>query len=126
MRTTPPQYVPGMQTHLGPNAKKVLLSVAHGGSAPEVGDADAALWLKGYSTESRLLRWVACSDFVDLHRQFIEEGIILASTTSHCSLHFDGFMVHRNVQSECTTTDFVHQLDNGAWKGPLGSGYLSL
>ena len=39
------------------------------------------------------------------------EGIILASTTSHCSLHFDGSMVHRNVQPECTTTDFVHQLE---------------
>ena len=62
-----------MQTHLGPNSKKVLLSVAHGGSVPEVGDADAALWLKGFSMESRLLRWVACSDFVDLHRQFTEE-----------------------------------------------------
>ena len=59
-----------MQTH----AKKGLLSVAHGGSVPEVGDADAALWLKGFSTESRLLRWVACSDFGDLHRQFMEEG----------------------------------------------------
>ena len=126
-----------MQTHLGANAKNVLLSVAHGGSVPEVGDADAAIWLKGFSTESRLLRWVACSDFVDLHRQFMEEGrnwpenstfanwwqtledrvlrcvegIILASTTSHCSLHFHGFMVHRNVQPECTTTDFVHQLE---------------
>ena len=103
-----------MQTHLCANAKKVLLSVAHGGGVPEVGDADAALWLKGFSTESRLLRWVACSDFVDLQRQFMEEGrnwpenstfaywwqtledrvlrcvegIILASTMSHCSLHF--------------------------------------
>ena len=37
--------------------------------------------------------------------------MILASTTSHCSLNFDGFMVHRNVQPECTTTDFVHQLE---------------
>ena len=77
--------------------------------------------------ESRLLR---CSDFIDLHKQFMEEnkgwpenstfaywwqtledrflrrieGVICASTTSLCSLHFDGFMIHKNVQ------DFLHQL----------------
>ena len=39
------------------------------------------------------------------------EGVICASTTSHCSLYFDGFMIHRNVQPDCTTADFLHQLE---------------
>ena len=39
------------------------------------------------------------------------EGVICASTTCHCSLHFDGFMIHRIAQPDCTTADFLHQLE---------------
>ena len=84
--------------------------------------------------ESRLLRWIACSDFVDLHTQFIDESKawpenstfaywwqtledwvlcciqVRASTTSHVSLHFDGFMVDRNLQPDCSTPDFLDRL----------------
>ena len=87
--------------------------------------------------ESRLLRWVACSDFLVLHKQFIDENrgwpenstfaywwqtledrvlrcvedVVFASTSNHLSLHFDGFMVHRDNQLECTTADFLNLLD---------------
>ena len=57
-----------MQAHLGPSAKRVILSVAHGGTVPEIDDADTAQWLTGLSMEPRLLRWVACSDFIDMHK----------------------------------------------------------
>ena len=63
-----------MQAHLGVGAKRVIMSVAHGGAVPEVNDEDTHQWLKGLSEESRLLRWIACSDFVDLHTQFIDES----------------------------------------------------
>ena len=63
-----------MQGNLGPSAKRVILSVAHGSTVPQNDDVDTARWLKSLSVESRLLRWVACSDFIDLHKQFTEEN----------------------------------------------------
>ena len=70
--------------------------------------------------ESRMLRWIACSDFGLLHDRLIEakpenstsahlwqttedrvllcvEEVARASTSSDLSCHFDGFMVHRDV-----------------------------
>ena len=55
-----------MQAQIGVMAKRVILSVPHGSAIPEVDDVETTLWLKGLSVESRLLRWAACSDFVDL------------------------------------------------------------
>ena len=131
MRRTPPAFVPGCRL------RSVLMSRKLFCTAPDFRDMDTAQWLKGFSTESRLLRWVACSDFLDLHKQFIEEARnwpenstfaywwqtledrvlrciedkILASTTSHCSLHFDGFMVHRNVTPVCSLDEFRCHLE---------------
>ena len=62
------------QANFGPSAKRVILSVAHGCTVPEVDDVDTTRWPKVLSVESRLLRWVACSRFVDLHNQFIGEN----------------------------------------------------
>ena len=135
------EHTPGvreqMQAQFGVRAKRVILSVAHGGAIPEVDDVETSRWLKGLSLESRLLRWVACSDFLVLHKQFIDENrswpenstsaywwqtledrvlrcvedVVFASTSSHLSLHFDGFMVHRDNQLECTTAEFLNLLD---------------
>ena len=63
-----------MQAQIGVSAKRVILPVAHAGAIPEVDDVETTRWLKGLSMESRLLRWVACSDFLDLHKQFIDEN----------------------------------------------------
>ena len=112
-----------LQGFLGAKTKAVILGVAHGGALPDVEDAESARWLKALSMESRLLRWIACSDFGLLHDRFIEtkkpwpanstfarwwqttedrvllcaEEVAPASTSSHLSCHFDGFMVHRDV-----------------------------
>ena len=126
-----------MQAQIGVSAKRVIFSVAHGGAIPEVDDVETTRWLKGSSTASRLLRWVACSDFLDLHKQFIDENrswpenstfaywwqtpedrvlrcvedVVFASNTSHLSLHIDGFIVHRDNQLECTKADFLNLSD---------------
>ena len=63
-----------MQANLGPSAKRVILSVAHGCTVPQIDDVDTARWFKRLSMESRLLRWVACSDFIDLHKQLVHGG----------------------------------------------------
>ena len=39
------------------------------------------------------------------------EDVVCASTTSHSSLHFDGFMVQWNVLPECTAADFLKLLE---------------
>ena len=85
--------------------------------------------------ESRLLRWIACSDFGLLHDRFIEEKpwhenstfaywwqttedrvllwaeeVARASTSSHLSCHFDGFMVHRDVPPVSSSQQFLDDL----------------
>ena len=110
-----------MQAQIGVSAKRVILSVAHGSAIPEVDDVETTRWLKGLTVESRLLRWVQTvpenSTFAywwqTLEDRVLRcvEVVVFASTSSHLSFHFDGFMVHRDNQLECTTADFLNLLD---------------
>ena len=112
-----------LQGFLGAKTKAVTLGVAHGGAVPDTEHAESARWLNALSVESRLLRWIACSDFGLLPDRFIEakkpwpknstfaywwqtiedrvllcvEEVARASTSSHLSCHFGGFMVHRDA-----------------------------
>ena len=96
----------------------------------------SARWSRALSMESRLLRWVACSDFNLLHDQFIEakepwlenstfafwwqtiedrallcvEEVARARTSSHLLCHFDGFMVHRDVPPVTSPQQFLDDL----------------
>ena len=82
------------------------------------------------------MRWIACSDFGLLHDRFIEakkywpenptfahqwqtiedtallsvEEVARASTSSHLSCHFDGFMVHRDVPLVTSSQQFLDDL----------------
>ena len=73
-------------------------------------------FIYGLSMESRLRRWVTCSDFVDLHAQFVEDNNALAedearaSTSSQLLLHFTALVVRRNLQPECCPADSLHRL----------------
>ena len=86
------------------------------GAVPDIEHAESARWLRALSRESRLLRWIACSNFGLFYDQFtetkkpwpenstfacwwqtIEDRVLLcveevarASTSSHLSCHFDG------------------------------------
>ena len=61
-----------LQGFLGAKTKAVIPGVAHGGAVPNVGHAESARWLRALSRESRLLRWIACSNFGLLYDQFTE------------------------------------------------------
>ena len=61
-----------LQGFLGAKTKAVILGVAHGGAVSDIGHAESARWLRALSRESRLLRWIACSNFGLLYDQFIE------------------------------------------------------
>ena len=61
-----------LQGVLGAKTKAVIPGVANGGAAPDTEHAESARWLRALSMESRLLRWIACSDFGLLHDRFIE------------------------------------------------------
>ena len=61
-----------LQGFLGAKTKAVILGVAHGGAVPDTEHAESARWLRALSVESRLLRWIACSDFGLLHDRLIE------------------------------------------------------
>ena len=63
-----------LERHVGHDVKKVIFSVAHGASVPEFAHEDEREWLNSLSREARLLRWVACSDFLELHKQFLHGG----------------------------------------------------
>ena len=102
----------------------------------DVGDEDTGLWLKVLSTGSRLLRWVASSDLHLFHDKIIEakklwpenstlacwwqtiedrvllcvEEVAWTSTSTHLSLHFEGFMVHRDVPPVTSTRKFIRNL----------------
>ena len=112
-----------LQGFLGAKTKAVILGVTHRGAVPDIEHAESARWLRALSMESRLLRWIACSDFGLLHDRLIEakkpwpenstfaywwqtidirvllcvEEVARASTSNHLSCHFDGFMVHKDV-----------------------------
>ena len=104
-------------------AKSLLLAVAHGGTPPETGDDALDNWLQQLSNDARFLRWLAASQFPDLHMAMIEKGkdwpenSVFAyfwqtiedrvlchmerltqevATPNHMSLHFDGMMVQGN------------------------------
>ena len=51
---------------------RVIPGVAHWGAVPDVGYAESARWLRALSVESRLLRWIACSDLGLLYDRFTE------------------------------------------------------
>ena len=57
---------------LNAETKAVILGVAHVGAVSDVEHTESARWLRALSMESRLLRWVACSDYGLLHDRFIE------------------------------------------------------
>ena len=104
--------------------KVVIPGVAHEGAVPDIEHAESARGLRALSTESRLLRWIACSNFGLLHDQVteskklwpensasaywwqtIDDRVLLcvgevawASISSHLSCHFDGFKVHRDAR----------------------------
>ena len=61
-----------LQGFLGANTKAVILGVAHGSAVPDIEHAESARWLRALPTESRLLRWIGCSDFGLLPDRFIE------------------------------------------------------
>ena len=48
--------------HLGAKTKAVILGVAHGCADLDIGHAESACWLRALSMDSRLLRWIACSN----------------------------------------------------------------
>ena len=52
-----------LQGFLGAKTKAVILNVAHVVAVPDTEHAESARWLMALSMESRLLRWIACSDF---------------------------------------------------------------
>ena len=123
-----------LQGFLG--AKAVILGVAHASAVRDIEHAESARWLRALSMESRLLRWIACSDFGLFHDWFIEskkpwpenstfacwwqtiedrvllcvEEVARASTSSHLSCHFDGFMVHRDVPPVTSSQQFLDDL----------------
>ena len=125
-----------LQGFLGAKTKAVILGVARGGAVPDIQHAESARWLRALSMESRLLRWIACSDLGLLHDRFIEakkpwpenstfacwwqaiedrellcvEEVARASTSSHLSCHFDGFMVHRDVPPVTSSQQFLDDL----------------
>ena len=61
-----------LQGFLSAKTKAVIHGVAHGGAVPGVEHAESARWFRALSTESNLLRWIACSDFHLLHDRFID------------------------------------------------------
>ena len=61
-----------LQGFLGAKTKGVIPGVAHRGAVPDIEHTESARWLRALSMESRLLRWIACSDFGLLHDRFIE------------------------------------------------------
>ena len=125
-----------LQGFLGAKTKGVIPGVAHRGAVPDIEHAESARWLRALSMESRLLRWIACSDFGLLHDWFIEakkpwtdhstfahkwqtiedrellcvEEVARASTSSHLSCHFDGFMVHKDIPPVTSSKQFLHGL----------------
>ena len=99
----------------------------------EVADGTLKQWLTQVSAESRLLRWVACSDLSALHDQFladtsrrwaensgfaywwqtVEDSVLAVmqeaarcATCSHLSLHFDGFAIVRDKKPVPTQEEF--------------------
>ena len=105
------------------HVKKVILSVAHGASVPEIALEEER------GLEVRLLRWVACWDLLELHKQFTDKGNrpwlenstfaywwetlevgalrvpkeeFATTRHDHLSLHFDGFMVRRTTADDVT------------------------
>ena len=112
------------------------LGVAHGSAVPDNEHAESARWSRALSMESRLLRWIACSDLGLLHDRFIEakkpwpenstfvcwwqaivdrellcvEEVARASTSSHLSCHFGGFMVHKDVPPVTSSQQFLDDL----------------
>ena len=132
-----------LQGFLGAKTKAVIPGVAHRGAVPDTEHADSVRWLSALSMESRLLRWIACSDFGSssprscrrIHSTFayrwqtIEDNVLLcveevarASTSSHLSCHFDGFMVHRDVRPVTSSQQLTWRRTCGP---PRGSPSLS-
>ena len=69
--TTPRRSVDGCRVSCA-KTKAVIPGAAHGGAVPDVEHAESARWLRALPMESRLLRWIACSDFGLLHDRFIK------------------------------------------------------
>ena len=106
-----------VQAQVGPNAKRVIMAVVHGGAVPHVAHVDCRSWLHGPSRETRLIQWVACSDLRKFHDRFIQasrqrpgistvaywwvlqiwESEAAKATTRHLSLHLDGLIVRQDV-----------------------------
>ena len=61
-----------LQGFLSRRRRRVILGVSHWGAVPNIEHAESARWLRALSVESRLSRWIACSDFGPLHDRFIE------------------------------------------------------
>ena len=61
-----------LQGFLGAKTMAVFPGVAHGGAVPNIEHAESARWLRAFSLESRLLWWIACSDFGLLHDRLVE------------------------------------------------------
>ena len=111
--------------------------------------ADHLVAIRGWSQSPVAL--VACSDFGLLHDRFIEakkpwpenstlacwwqpiddrvllcvEEVARASTSSHFSCHFDGFMVLRDVPPVTSSQQFLHNLATHLWI-TTGSPSLSI
>ena len=93
--------------------------------------------------ESRLLRWVACSDFIDLHKQFMEESKSRPGNSTFAylaDLGGEGSALRRlQVIVRCTSTTswstetsnriaprrILRTSWNSAWWRSLGCRYLS-
>ena len=125
-----------LQGFLGAKTKAVILGVAHGGAVPDIEHAESARWLRAFVHGVKavaldcVLRFWSPSRPVHrgqgaLAREFhlrpwwqtIEDRVLLcveevarASTSSHLSCHFDGFMVHRDVPPVTSSQQFLDDL----------------
>ena len=111
--------------HLGLQTNMVILAVTRDGAVSSLHHAETTEWLRTLTKESRLLRWIASiirealarSWTFASGRQTIQDRVLqsfesdaLTTTSTHLSLHFDGFMVNRDLQPTLSTEEFLRRM----------------